>query len=126
MYIYDKHNRVCQGELYRNLIFLEFENENKTLGIFSTPYALVFTQECNLKWDYEGHRGDKKKHNQFLNSILCCPAYPSTELREGTHLYKVPGKGEEYKMRVFVEPEKKENSIWKNVKQNSNSRYIII
>lgn len=36
---------------------------------------MVFTQECDLKWDYEGRKGNKKKHNQYLNSILCCPAF---------------------------------------------------
>ncbi len=121
MYLNDKQDRVCQGEIYRNLIFLEFLSEKKQLDVLSTPYALVLTQECDLKWDYEGHGGDKKKHNQYLNSILCCPAYPETELREGTHLYEV--KGEDHKMREFVAPGKKENTSWKQVKQNSDPRY---
>lgn len=34
MYLYDKQERACQGELYRNLIFLEFENEKKPLMFF--------------------------------------------------------------------------------------------
>jgi hypothetical protein len=72
MYIYDKQERVCQGELYRNLIFLEFENDKKNLEVLTFPFALVFTQECDLKWDYEGHDGDKKKHNQYINSMLSC------------------------------------------------------
>ena len=122
MYINDKQDRVCQGELYRNLIYLEFIDEKKSLDVFSFPFALIFTQECDLKWDYEGHNGGKKKYNQYLNSILCCPAYPSTELREGTHLYEIEGK-EEYKMREFVPRGKKDNTSWNQVKQNSDPRY---
>jgi hypothetical protein len=35
----------------------------------------------------------------------------------------VPGRGEEYKMQEFVKPGKKENTLWKNVKQNNHPRY---
>jgi len=41
MYLNDKQDRVCQGEIYRNLIFLEFLSEKKQLDVLSTPYALV-------------------------------------------------------------------------------------
>ena len=121
MYIIDEKDRVCQGDLYENLVFLEFvkEDDGSSLEFKTTPYGFILSQECDLQWDYEAHNGEKVKHNSFLNSILCCPAYHATDLMEGTHLYEEKN----YKMREFGKPGKKENTSWKFVKQNSDPRY---
>jgi hypothetical protein len=81
MYVVDSKDRVCQGDLYKNLLFLDFikKEEGSSLDFKTRPYGIILSQECDLQWDYEAHGDDKKKPNAFLNSILCCPVYHATD-----------------------------------------------
>ena len=117
MYIIDKQGRICQGDLYNNFLFLEYDEKEDNLDFSIIDYAFVLSQECDLKWDYEGHNFTKIKYNQFLNSVLCCPAYRSLDLREGTYFDQDET---EIKMHYFG---KEDSTSWKHVKQNSNPRY---
>lgn len=112
MYVIDNQDRACQGDLYRDFLFLEYEDGS--LELKTSPFVFVLSQECDLKWDYEAHNGVKIKYNQFINSILCIPAYHSSDVMLGTHM------GENYNMQDFGKPD---GTPWKHVIQNSNPRY---
>jgi hypothetical protein len=126
MYEDDFRERIYQGDLYENLILLDWVKKDRKSGIGYKirPYVFILSQECDLKFDFESHNTPKTKHSQFLNSILCCPAYRAELVIDGTHLIEY--EGNDYIMVKFVESGKKvkkEPTSWRMVKQNKDPRY---
>ncbi len=81
--------RVCQGDIYRDIMFHYSEYNSTKLQIEAKkrkiPYLVVLSQDCDLEEDYNC-RSEDKKTTQIIESLLVCPAFQSEKFKEGTYL----------------------------------------
>ena len=118
--MYEKHNysRACQGDILRDLVYVEWayqESGKITISDREIPYLVILTQDCDLEQDFTNHNSspaDGFNHDKFLQSILVCPAYLAEELRVGDQLSEIGMK---------MEPINSER--WSLVKKNQTPRY---
>ena len=101
---------LWQGEILSNLLeplvaarWSTPEGAETEVQLVAHPYALVMTQSCDLRWDFEGR--ETGKVNSQLSSVLFCAAEPAEILRSGLP----PG-----------------SDIWKRVRQNADERYMVL
>ncbi len=89
---YGSHNqgRVCQGDILKDIKFLEFISLNaKNAKSFLYPYLVVLSQDCDLESDFgreEIEDGKKPTQDNKLPTILVCPAYDLNDFKNGDHL----------------------------------------
>lgn len=94
--------RVCQGDILRDIKIViglsDFDNHTE----INLPYAIVLTQDCDLKNDYDG-RSDEVNHDKWIKTILLCPAYPADQFFLGEHIadwkMKIQNQGEADKIK---------------------------
>jgi hypothetical protein len=129
------NKRIYQGNIYRDLTIIDYDQEDDKEGIFELeiPYLIVISQDCDLQQDY--NNGNKYKelkkedkdnkdklrslYDKFIPSLLLCPAFPAEQVREGIHLEKYHG--------FIMDDKGRENKTkWKNILQNETSRYHYI
>lgn len=105
---YGKHNsrRVCQGDILKDVKFLEFVSFTSKKGrLFTYPYLIVISQDCDLESDF-GRKEvkleitEEETQDHKLHTILVCPAYDINNFKKGDHL-----KSQHIKMRNFPEKE---------------------
>jgi hypothetical protein len=82
--------RVCQGDIYRDVEFIEYISEKRgfiELSKITFPLVVVLTQDCDLQQDYTV-RWSKKVTNddKMLFSVLVAPLYNLEHFRAGEHL----------------------------------------
>lgn len=117
----EKEDRVCQGDIFRDLVYdyRVYKDETGALASdrITLSYVIVLSQDCDLESDYR-NRSQKaeEQHTQdkFLHSILVCPAYLADEFRQGVHL-KGPGFG--------LTMEKYNSERWAIIQDKKNERY---
>jgi hypothetical protein len=118
--------RVCQGDLIRNVAFVEdiIEEKDEIVEIrrIVFPLVIVLTQDCDLQQDDTIRCWrEKPPTNQGgqLLSVLAAPAYNATHFVLGDHLSDLGMK------MWIVSPasSKKESTDRKNLEQNKNPRY---
>lgn len=93
IYIKRPLSRIWQGDILRDIEYIGWITENpeeeklqRPIKIH-LPYIVVLTQDCDLKQDYNSKQDNNRKdEDKFLLSILVCPAYTATSVKEGTHL----------------------------------------
>lgn len=111
-YVKRTSNRLCQGDILRDIEISNFQG----VTTLSLPYAVVLSQDCDLKQDYDcrfkTEKTEKDDEDKILTSILVCPAFPAVSLREGIHL-------EGYKLKR----QKINSDDYKKIKSNQNKRY---
>lgn len=89
---YRKHRKacICQGDLFKDIdIALGCAVKGaKNMKILDStiPYAVVMSQACDLNKDYTARKDKKKVQNDFLQTILICPAYLSEDFKAGVHI----------------------------------------
>ena len=122
--MYFQHNleRLCQGDILRDF-------EDYLWGVVggskvrmmkrTTIYMVIMSQDCDLERDYTNRmesENPNKNRDKFIQQILVCPAYPSEQLKEGTHLSELSELG--------VKTEKIESKTkWNLIKLNEIPRY---
>ena len=85
-----KH-RVCQGDIYRDIAFIEYAVERKGVIEFSQivfPLVVVLTQDCDLEQDYRVRWSRRKatNHDKKLFSVIVAPLYNAEHVYKGEHL----------------------------------------
>lgn len=118
--MYEKHdcNRVCQGDILRDFVYVEWAYEESgkiKISDREIPYLVVLTQDCDLEQDFTNHNSsshDGLNHDKYLQSILVCPAYLAEDLKAGNHLSEMNMKMEQIN-----------SERWSQLKKNQTSRY---
>jgi hypothetical protein len=69
------------------------------------------TQDCDLKQDYTNRNDPEKaeKQDQYLQSILICPAYPAETFRAGQHLKSIGLIMEQHNSKMYPLIKKQRN-----------------
>ncbi len=116
--LYEIHpgERVCQGDIFRNVDF-EVVTEEKVIEN-GYPYVVVISQDCDLQFgvtkeDNSELNGELRLSHQFLPNILFLPAFLAEHVRSGEHLEDLYG----------IKQEHINSTDWKLIKQNRNERY---
>jgi len=122
VYIFDeKEERVCQGDIFRDLVYdyKVYKDETGALASdrITLSYVIVLSQDCDLESDYRNRSKkaeEQDTQDKFLHSILICPAYLAEELKQGVHL-KGPG--------FALTMEGHNRKRWDIIQDNKNERY---
>lgn len=114
-----KHSRVSQGDILRNIEHIEYINECGGLLEISKiefPLIVVLTQDCDLAQDYKFRwsREDTRNHDKQLLSVLVAPLYNVEHVYTGDHLEDLG-----LKMSTI----NKNRSPGTNLKNNETPRY---
>jgi hypothetical protein len=107
--------RFEQGDILRDVEFVTWVDE--TDGELATatqvlPYCAILTQDCDLEQDYNARSTTGANHDKHLPSILLCPAYTASSVKDGTHL---SGQG--------LTMGRQSSDNWNKIKQNNFPRY---
>lgn len=87
----EKVDRICQGDILKDINFIEYISEKDgvlEISKVNFPYVVVLTQDCELEQDYRyrNELEDKKIQNKMLLSVLVAPIYNSEHVFLGEHL----------------------------------------
>jgi len=114
-------NRVRQGDIYRNIEYIEYAIEDA--GIFEIskidfPLVIVLTQDCDLQQDHAFRSPEEGKPTQdkYLLSVLVAPLYNAEQFYLGEHLNELG-----FKMAGFERRSNKTAN--KSLKKNEVPRY---
>lgn len=106
-------DRFCQGDILKDVFITlglnDPESESQHMSDFVLPYCVVMNQECDLQRDFES-RKEAKDNDNFLPTILVCPAYLDEKYFIGIHL-------DNCQMRIFNSDSKR-----KLVNNDENNR----
>ena len=83
--------RVSQGDIYRDVEFVEYVAQKKGIIEISRivfPFVLVLTQDCDLKQDFRIRRQGilAQIKDQLILSVLVAPLYNVAQVYIGEHL----------------------------------------
>lgn len=86
-----KHARVCQGDIFSNVHFIEYmrqTGDSIELSRVIFPLVIVLTQDCDLEQDYRirWSKAPKRNTDKQLFSVLVAPLYNAEHVYEGVHL----------------------------------------
>jgi hypothetical protein len=87
-----KISRVCQGDIYKNIEYIENIKEKSgiiTISKILFPYVIILTQDCDLRWDFHQRWSKKNISNnqdKWILSVLVAPLYNVEHVYEGEHL----------------------------------------
>lgn len=118
---YTKHKseRICQGDIYKDVEISFGIESDGTEKIIEFPYIVVLTQDCDLEQDHDNQKiietNPTSKTDKILQSILVSPAYLADSLKQGTHLNDL-GLVMEYQG----------TDAWKLIKSNQKARYYFL
>lgn len=91
--VYSKlEDPICQGDIFKNVKYNYIDTEDDqyvSVIEFEFPYAIIISQACDVI-AMEGIVKNKKgKPTKFMPSILMCPIYDKTLVKEGKHMEDV-------------------------------------
>ncbi len=112
-----EQHRICQGDIYKNVKFLEYiaeERGNIEISTINFPLVIVLTQDCDLERDHEYRETNKQTQDKLLISAIVVPIYNADFVFEGSHLSELG-----LKMQPFSKNKTPEN----NIKINNDPRY---
>jgi hypothetical protein len=83
--------RVCQGDIFRNIEYIEYAIERKGICEISKilfPLVIVLTQDCDLDQDFNSRNKATRSKNQdkYLLSVIVAPLYNIEHIYNGEHL----------------------------------------
>ncbi len=115
--MYSKNNtkeNICQGDIFKKFRYITWiEPKGKIIStdVIDIPFFVVLTQACDLEQDFEERsKGNHKRSDKIINSLLVCPAYLAEELREGIHLKP-------------LKIDRINGAVWKNIESNNHKRF---
>jgi len=87
----DSYHRIRQGDLYRDVHFIERVDEvphGVLVSKVAFPRVIVLTQDCDLEQDHKfrNTKPPKKTQDKYLLSVLVAPVYVLEHVLEGSHL----------------------------------------
>ncbi len=83
--------RVCQGDIFKNVEFIEYAIETSgqvEISKILFPHVVVLTQDCDLSQDYKVRwsRKETKDQDKKIFSVIVAPLYNSEHVFNGEHL----------------------------------------
>jgi len=123
MYVKHAPERICQGDILRDFVVIDWELEDTTnkykISEITLPYIIVMTQDCDLEWDFN-NRSEPASETQdkYLLTILVCPAYNATEFKDGEHLKYL--KSKELVMNKWGK------DLYKQIKDQNHARFYFL
>lgn len=112
-----KDRRVAQGDMYRDVEYVERIAERDGIldvSIIVFPLVIVLTQDCDLEQDRTFRTEKKSSQDKVLISVLVAPVYPAELVFEGSHLSELDLK---------MAPIQKSATEGKYLMQNQRPRY---
>jgi len=111
--------RISQGDIFKNVEFLEYALEKNGLIEISKiifPYVIVLTQDCDLNQDYtvRWSKRDSDNEDKKIFSVIVAPLYNLEHVFNGVHLSEI-----EMKMAPIT----RNKTPGKNLKNNQTPRY---
>ena len=86
----ERSNRVSQGDIYRDVEWIEHTTENDgvlEVSKIKFPLVIVLTQDCDLAQDSKFRwEESNNNHDKFILSVLVAPIYNAEHVFQGTHL----------------------------------------
>lgn len=87
----EQTDRICQGDIFRDVELIEYVTEESGLLEVSKivfPLVIVLTQDCDLEQDHNSRWSDSPPANQdkWLISVLVAPLYNAAHVFNGEHL----------------------------------------
>jgi len=85
----EQGGRLCQGDVLREVRFLERVRESDgdlTISTIVFPFVVVLSQDCDLEHDSGSRDEERPNHDKWLLSALVAPLYNAEHLFEGSHL----------------------------------------
>jgi hypothetical protein len=93
---HEKLNRICQGDIYRDIEFIEYVADMKgeiEISKILFPLVIVLTQDCDLEQDFKFRFGRGKfrpvTQDKFILSVLVAPLYNAEHVYTGEHLDQI-------------------------------------
>jgi len=127
-----KDNRVCQGDIIKNVKYIEKiaeVDDYLEVSMINFPYVIVLSQDCDLSEDYDFRYNKTKAHenqDKILISLLVAPLYTAEQVLAGDHLseLELPSTGKPMKMQdLRKEKGKKPTSRYNLMTLNEIPRY---
>jgi hypothetical protein len=115
--IFRKGARICQGDIYKDVEFIEYAIEKAGVIEISKivfPFVVVLTQDCDLNQDYKVRRKETSNHDKKLISVIVAPLYNVEHIYKGDHLSE---------LGMTMAEIKKDRSPGKTLRQNQTPRY---
>ena len=88
--VYSKlEDPICQGDIFQNVKYnyIDTEDDQSVSVIeFEFPYAIIISQACDVIAMEKILKNQKGKPTKFMPSILMCPIYDKTMVKEGKHI----------------------------------------
>lgn len=114
-----KTSRVCQGDIFRDVQFIEQVSEEDgfiEISRITFPLVIVLTQDCDLEQDYRirWSRESTPNEDKRLFSVLVAPLYNIEHVYTGEHLDT---------LGMRMHPISKNRTPGKNLRNNTNPRY---
>ncbi len=114
-----KISRICQGDLYQNVEYIEYVIEkegNIEVSKIIFPLIIVLSQDCDLSLDFKFRYGRNKPKTQdkLLLSVLVAPLYNVEHVFLGEHLSEIG---------IKMEAIKKNRTPGTRLKNNETLRY---
>ena len=121
-----KKSRICQGDIFRDIEFIEYISEKAGIievSKITFPLVIVLTQDCDLQQDYlyRWSRNPIKRipnkkitQDKWLISVLVAPLYNAEHVFLGDHLSD---------LHLQMEPINKDKTPGTYLKNNKNPRY---
>lgn len=114
-----KGARISQGDIYKDVEFIEYAIEKEGVIQISKivfPFVVVLTQDCDLKQDYRVRWAKNLTFNQDkkLFSVIVAPLYNFEHFCNGEHLSVLD---------MHMTEIKKESTPEKYLRQNQTPRY---
>jgi len=112
-------NRVTQGDVYKDVDFIEYvveEEGNIEVAKIVFPLIIVLTQDCDLEQDSEIRysKTETKTQDKLILSVLVAPLYNAEQVYLGNHLDKLS-----LKMQTI----NKNRTPGDNLRNNETPRY---
>jgi hypothetical protein len=82
-------DRVCQGDVIRDIEFVEYVAERDGIVEVSKivfPLCVVLTQDCDLEQDHNFRANASGTQDKYLMSVLVAPLYNVEHVYDGSHL----------------------------------------
>jgi hypothetical protein len=109
--------RLCQGDVLRNVPFIErfLEQEGEIeVSTVDFPLVIVLSQDCDLEHDANHRISERPTQDKWLLSVLAAPIYNAEHVYRGEHLNEL-----ERTMRVI----KKSSTTANHIRNNEIPRY---
>jgi hypothetical protein len=121
-------NRLAQGDILRDIRWLEYANEVSgkiEVSWIVFPLAIILTQDCDLEQDVLTRSEPQKTEDKMLISVLLAPLYNVEHVYAGEHLseLKIRKANHCIDKTIHMEPLPKSGNTGNFLKNNERPRY---